>query len=91
MKKVVFIKRTNGTETPEAKAEALRKVGHLEKVIEEPSTGTVRKYYTMDALADYNLCAEVTIIRGRVVQIRKLPLGILRTSTTIIIPEFGNF
>lgn len=91
MKKVVFIKRTNGTETPEAKAEALRKVGHLEKIIEEPSTGKVLKYYTMAALTDYNLCAEVTILRGRVVQIRKLPLSILREPQKNIIPEFGNF
>ena len=91
MKKVLFIKTDKGTRTPESKAEALRKVGHLERIVEDPITGNKIKYYSMAALSDYGLCAEVTIRGGRVVDVRKVPEEILRELAPITVPEFGNF
>jgi len=83
MKSVVFVKKEKGSASLESKAEALRKVGHLAKIIEDPITGGKVKYYTMPAMHDYNLCAEVTVMAGRVVSVRNVP-------ETVLI-QFGGF
>lgn len=83
MKSIMFIKKEKGCATLESKAEALRRVGHLERIIEDPITGSKIKYYSMPALHDYDLCAEVTIMAGRVVSVRNVP------ETALI--QFGGF
>ena len=91
MKKVVFIQKDRGHSTPEQKAEALRRVGHLESIHEDPFTGNIIKYYTMAALHDYGLCAEVTISGGRVVSVRKVPESALKSVPPTTVPLFGGF
>ena len=88
MKKILFIERTKGAETLEAKAEALRRRAHLAAVETDPITGDKIKYYTMPALSDYHLCAEVIIRGGRVVSVRNVPEEAI---TNRNVPQFGNF
>ena len=93
MKKILFIQRTKGCETLEEKAEALRRRAHLECIDEDPITGDKIKYYTMPALSDYHLCAEVIIRGGRVVSVRNVPEeAITRPPRDLMpVPEYGNF
>lgn len=91
MKKVLFVKKDRGCATPEAKAEALRKVAHLEAIIDDPITGNRYKYYTMPALHDYNLCARVTIRGNRVAEVTKLPESVIDTVKPVNVPMFGGF
>lgn len=91
MKKVMFIKVDKGVRTPESKAEALRKCGHLVAIVEDPMTGNKIKYYTTAALSDYDLCAEVTIRGGRVVSVRKVSKSILHELIIPDAPMFGGF
>lgn len=90
MKKVAFIEKTCGFSSLEDKAEQLKRVGHLEAIIDDPITGERMKYYSMSALHDFNLCAEVTYLGARIVSVRNVPEDILR-QIKVKAPVFGGF
>lgn len=91
MKKVLFVKREKGCETPESKAEALRKYGHLVSIKNDPISGGTIKYYSLAPLDVYDTAVEVTIIKGRVVSVRNISSNILSTLPPVNSPEFGGF
>ena len=91
MKKIIAINKTRGCSTLEDKAEALRRVGHLEVITEDPITGDRIKYYSMPALHDYGKCAEVTIRDGRVVSVRNVNEGIIEQVKATQNLKFGGF
>jgi hypothetical protein len=86
MKKVMFVKKERGCATPEAKAEALKKYAHLERIAQDKVTGNTIKYYSWDVLSEIGKCAEVTIAGGRVVSVRNIPEQALNP-----VPKFGGF
>jgi hypothetical protein len=87
MKKVIFIQKEKGCASLESKAEALRKHAHLEKITRDPLTGNTIKLYSMAAMHDLGLCAEVTIAAGRVVSVRNIPESAIKATAF----EFGGF
>ena len=91
MKKIMFIEKTRGCSTPEQKAEALRRRGHLEAIAEDPITGDRIKYYTMPVLHDFKKCAEVTIRGGRVVEVRNVSEDVLKQIKARQSFIFGGF
>ena len=91
MKKILFIEKTRGCSTPEQKAEALRRRGHLEAIAYDPMTGDKYKYYTMPVLHDFKKCAEVTIRGGRVVEVRNVSEDVLKQIKTRDAVSFGGF
>jgi len=90
MKKVAFIRKDRGSSSLEDKAEQLRRIGHLEAIVDDKLTGNRLKYYSTMAMDDFNLVAEVTIMAGRIVSVRTVSKDILRT-VNIPVPEFGGF
>lgn len=90
MKKVAFIEKTCGFSSLEDKAEQLKKVGHLEAIIDDPITGERMKYYSMAALHDFDLCAEVVYRAGRIVSVRNVSEDILR-QIKVQAPVYGGF
>ena len=91
MKEVMFVKKDRGCSSPADKANALCKCGHLASMYVDPVTGHTIKYYTMYALSDYDLCAEVTVVDDKVVSVRNVPIGVLKMVGSAGSVEFGGF
>lgn len=91
MKKLIFVTRDNGCNTPEAIAEDCRRRGHLVAIDRDPYLNGVRKYYQLKGKFEDKRPVEITFINNRVVSARRVPETVLKTLPPLIPPQFGNF
>lgn len=91
MKKVLFVKKDKGCATPEAKAEALKRHCHIISIVNDPVSGGIIKYYSLEYFDVLDKVTEVTYIGNRVVSVRNVPANIVRTLPPVNAPKFGGF
>lgn len=92
MKQVVFIKKENGYRTPEMIYDDLRKHSKLVSIVNDPVTGWTIEYFSLaETLGITDKVGEVTFTDGKVVSVRNVPAGVLKTVPPINVPEFGGF
>ena len=89
--KKAFGERTRGCSTPESKAEALKRHCHILCIKEDPLTGGILKYYSLEYFDVEDLIAEVTILNNRIVSVRNVKANAIKGLLPVNAPLFGNF
>ena len=90
-RKKLFVNRTRGCETPEQKAEALKRHCHIISIVNDPVSGGIIKYYSLEYFDVLDKVTEVTYIGNRVVSVRNVPANIVKTVPPVNAPKFGAF